>query len=127
MDVRIINLSKIVDKRGNLTFLQNERGLPFEIKRVFWTYDVASGEKRGGHAYKTQNEVICVVSGSVDIILRDKQGEKKFFSLNRPDRAIFIPKRIWRHMENFATNTVTVHFSDSSFDANDYIRNFEEI
>jgi dTDP-4-dehydrorhamnose 3,5-epimerase-like enzyme len=126
-DIQLINLPKIIDERGNLTFLQENVGLPFNIARVFWTYDVAAGETRGGHAYKTQNELICVVSGSADIVLTKKNGEIKKITLNRPDVGILIPNRVWRHIENYATNTVTMHFTDAKFDNNDYIRSIDEL
>ena len=125
--IQEINLPKIIDKRGNLTFLQEGIGLPFEIKRVFWTYDVPSGEKRGGHAFRNQKEVICVVSGSVDIVLTFKNGKTKIVTLNRPEKALYVPNNVWRHLENFATNTVTLHFSDSSYNPNDYIRNIKDL
>jgi len=127
MEIQIINLPKIIDSRGNLTFLQQNVGLPFTIARVFWTYDVAAGEVRGGHAYKKQNELICIVSGSADIILTNKRGETKKITLNRPDVGVLIPNRVWRHIENYATNTVTMHFTDAQFDENDYIRKIEDL
>lgn len=127
MNYKLINLPKISDDRGNLTYLEKEIGLPFQVKRVFWTYDVSTGEIRGGHAYKSQNEVICVVSGSADIIVTNPNGNKEKVTLNRPDKAVFIPKKVWRHIENFASNTVTLHFSDSAFKPDDYIRDINEL
>jgi dTDP-4-dehydrorhamnose 3,5-epimerase-like enzyme len=120
--IKLIDLPKIIDKRGNLTFVQKNIGIPFEIQRIFWTYDVAAGEVRGGHAYKKQNEVIGLISGSADILFIYENGEKQKISLNRPDKAVFVPAGVWRQLENFSTNAVSIHFSDSSFDSDDYIR-----
>jgi dTDP-4-dehydrorhamnose 3,5-epimerase-like enzyme len=125
-DIRIIEFPKINDERGDLTFLQKDIGLPFEIKRVFWTYDLKTHSKRGGHAYKRQNEVISVVSGSANIIVTNKNGSKEEFILNQANKGIYIPANIWRHVENFATNTILLHISDSTYDENDYIRNIDE-
>lgn len=120
--IKLIDLPKIIDKRGNLTFVQKNVGIPFEIKRIFWTYDVAAGEVRGGHAYKKQNEVISVISGSADILFIFENGNQQKINLNRPDKAVFVPAGVWRQLENFSTNAVSIHFSDSSFDSDDYIR-----
>lgn len=122
MEVKIIDLPKIIDERGNLTFLQKDIGLPFKLKRIFWIYDLKSHSKRGGHAYKTQNEIICVVSGSADIVITYKNGSLKKINLNQADKAIFVPSNIWRHIENFSTNSILLHFTDCEYDENDYIR-----
>ncbi len=120
----IINLPKIYDPRGNLTFLQYPNQLNFPIKRVFWTYDVPGGEQRGGHAYYKQKELIIALSGSFDIIVTNNEDEKLVFSLNRSYYGLFLPALTWRHMENFSTNSLGLHLSSMSFDANDYIRDF---
>jgi hypothetical protein len=122
--VRQINFTKILDPRGNLTFLQNPEQIPFEIKRVFWTYDVPGGESRGGHAYKTQNEVIIALSGSFDVVITNKSGEKVCISLNRSYFGLFVPAMTWRHMENFSTNALALHISGSVFNSDDYIRDW---
>lgn len=122
----IINLPKIMDVRGNLSFLQNQDQIPFDIQRVFWIYDVPGGETRGGHAYKTQQEIIIVISGSIDIIVVDAQGNQTKFSLNRSYSGLYIPPMHWRHLENFSTNSVSVHLSSSDFSEADYIRNYNE-
>lgn len=121
----IIQLPKIQDARGNLSFLQNSEQFPFEMKRVFWIYDVPGGEKRGGHAFKIQQEVIIVLSGSIDIVVVDPKGIEMKFCLNRSYSGLYIPPMHWRHLENFSTNSVSVHLSDSEFNEADYIRNFE--
>lgn len=121
----IIQLPKITDVRGNLSFLQNSDQIPFDIQRVFWIYDVPGGETRGGHAYKQQQELIIVISGSIDIIVVDPNGSETKFSLNRSYSGLYIPAMHWRHLENFSTNSVSVHLSDSEFSEDDYIRDFD--
>lgn len=119
--VRIIELPKIVDPRGNLTFLQNSQHIPFEIKRVFWTYDVPGGELRGGHAYKKQEELIIALSGSFDVVITHRDGNQDKIHLNRSYFGLYLPPNTWRHMENFSTNSVSVHLSSHVFDRSDYI------
>ncbi len=121
---KIIELPKIHDKRGNLTFLQNPDSIPFKIKRVFWTYDVPGGEKRGGHAYKNQEEMVIALSGSFDVVITEKNGSTKRVSLNRSYNGLYLPALTWRHIENFSTNALALHISSSKFDAKDYIREF---
>ena len=122
---QIIQLPKIADPRGNLTFLQNPDQVPFFIKRVFWTYDVPGGETRGGHAYRTQQEIIIALSGSFDVVITDRNNEQQTFSLNRSYYGLFLPAHTWRHMQNFSTNSLGLHLSDSIFNKEDYIREFE--
>lgn len=122
---QIIDLPKILDPRGNLSFLESENHVPFEIKRTYWIYDVPGGETRGGHAFKEQKELIIVLSGSLDVIIYDGTEEKKF-SLNRSYYGLYIPNNLWRHMENFATNTLALVVSSTSFEEKDYIREKDE-
>lgn len=117
---RIIELPKIDDPRGNLTFLQHPDQIPFKIKRVFWIYDVPGGEKRGGHAYKSQCEIIVALSGSFDVVVFDGKETKKYH-LNRSYTGLYIPAKVWRHMENFSTNALSLHLSDSVYNADDYL------
>ncbi len=123
--VEILQLPKILDERGNLSFLESNAHVPFEIKRTFWIYDVPGGEIRGGHAFKQQKEFIIVLSGSLDVIVFDGDNEQKF-SLNRSYYGLYVPSGIWRHMENFATNTLALVISSTSYDENDYIRDKNE-
>ena len=116
----IIQLPKFFDPRGNLTFLQNPDHVPFKIKRVFWIYDVPGGEKRGGHAYKSQCELIVALSGSFDVVVFDGNESHKYH-LNRSYIGLYIPARVWRHMENFSTNSLSLHLSDSVYDVDDYL------
>lgn len=125
--IKLLKLPKIEDKRGNLTFLQQNSNIPFKIERVFWTYDVPGGQQRGGHAYKTQEEIIIALSGSFDVVITNKDGEKETYQLNRSYNAIYIPSKIWRHIENHSTNAVSLHLSSKKYDCDDYIRNIESL
>lgn len=124
-NVKIIDLPKIFDPRGNLTFLQNPNQIPFEIQRVFWTYDVPGGEIRGGHAYNKQHEVLIALSGSFDVIITNMDGSTQKFSLNRSYYGLLLPALTWRHIENFSTNALALHISSETFSSEDYIRDFE--
>jgi len=121
MDHRIIQLPKILDERGNLSFLQKNEQIPFTIQRVYWIYDVPGGERRGGHAYEKQHELIIALSGSFEVVMFDGRKEERIV-LNRSYYGLYVPPMIWRHMENFSTNSVAFVVTDRSFDENDYIR-----
>ena len=118
---QIINLPKILDERGNLSYFQNEDHLPFSIQRVYWIYDVPGGEVRGGHAYREMQEFIIALSGSFDVVLFDGKEEKKY-TLNRSYYGLYVPKMVWRSMENFSTNALAFVASDSLYNEHDYIR-----
>ena len=105
LNSRIIQLPKFLDARGNLSFVEQENHIPFTIKRTYWLYDVPGGECRGGHAYKENEEFIVALSGSFDVILDDGK-EKKTFTLNRSYYGLYVPKGMWREMENFSTNSL---------------------
>ncbi len=121
---KLLHFPKIIDSRGNLTFLQNNDQIPFEIQRVFWTYDVPGGEIRGGHAYKKQEEIIIALSGSFDVIVRNQEGVIEKFQLNRSYYGLYLPPNTWRHMENFSTNSFGLHLSSHFYSEEDYIREF---
>src|SRR4051812_28668549 len=104
-DAKIIQFPKILDERGNLSFFENNHQIPFAIARTYWIYDVPGGEQRGGHAYKELQEVIVALSGSFDVVLNDGNEEKKF-TLNRSYYGLYVPKMIWRSMDNFSTNSL---------------------
>lgn len=123
--VRLINLPKIVDPRGNLSIIEEDTHIPFKIARVYWIYDVPGGEMRGGHAFKEQQELIVALSGSFDVIIDDGMQKQKF-SLNRSYFGLFIPAGLWRQMENFSTNSVALVLSSTPFQELDYIRDFDE-
>lgn len=125
MGPRIIQLPKIVDPRGNLSFYENPGQIPFEIARTYWLYDVPGGETRGSHAFKEQQEFIVALSGSFDVILNDGEEETKY-SLNRSYYGLYLPKMFWRRLENFSTNSLALIVSDKPYDAQDYIRDFDQ-
>ena len=122
---RIVNLPKILDARGNLSFVEQENHIPFAIKRTYWLYDVPGGECRGGHAYKENQEFIVALSGSFDVILDDGK-EKKVFTLNRSYYGLYVPKGLWREMDNFSTNSLAMILSSTYYDADDYVRDYDE-
>lgn len=122
-DVKMIELPKILDERGNLSFFENSTHIPFQIARTYWIYDVPGGEVRGGHAYHTLQEFIVSLSGSFDLVLNDGINEKRY-TMNRSYFGLFVPKMIWRHMENFSTNSLALIVADGGYDAEDYIRDF---
>lgn len=124
MKAQIINLPKILDPRGNLSFAEEDNHLPFRIQRVYWIYDVPGGEIRGSHAYKKTYELIVALSGSFDVVLHDGVMETKF-SLNRSYFGLLIPKMIWRRLENFSTNSLALIMASTEYDEDDYIRDFE--
>lgn len=121
----MIQLPKITDSRGNLSVIEELKDTPFKIERTYWIYDVPGGECRGGHAYKENQEFIVALSGSFDVVLDDGR-EKKTFSLNRSYNGLYVPKGMWRVMENFSTNSLALVLSSTKYDANDYIRDYEE-
>jgi WxcM-like, C-terminal. len=121
----IFNTPKILDKRGNLSFLENGELLNFDIKRVYWIYDVPGGEIRGEHAFIEQEEVIVALSGSFDVVLNDGEEESRFH-LNRSYTGLYVPNLYWRRMENFSTNAVCLVLASTFFDEKDYIRDFDQ-
>lgn len=124
-NVRIIELPKILDQRGNLSFIEEENHIPFKIERTYWIYDVPGGEHRGGHAYKENQEFIIALSGSFDVVLDDGK-EKNVYSLNRSYYGLYVPNMIWREMENFSTNSLALILSSTSFSEEDYIRDYRK-
>ena len=124
-EVKIIELPKFLDARGNLSFAQNNTHIPFEIKRTYWLYDVPGGESRGGHAYRETEEFVIALSGSLDVIVDDGK-EKKTFHLNRSYYGLYIPKGMWREMDNFSTNSLALEFASTSYNPEDYIRDYNE-
>lgn len=123
--IRIINLPKIVDDRGNLSFIEEENHIPFKVKRVYWIYDVPGGEYRGSHAFKKTQEFIVALSGSFDVVLHDGKEEKKY-SMNRSYYGLYIPKMHFRRLENFSTNSLALILASTAYDVTDYIRDFNK-
>ena len=124
-EVRIIDLPKFLDARGNLSFAENYKQIPFEIKRTYWIYDVPGGEERGGHAFIENQEVIIALSGAFDVIVDDGTN-KKTIRLDRSYYGLYIPKGLWRSMENFSTNSFALEFGSVLFSNSDYIRDYNE-
>lgn len=120
--VELIPLPKIVDDRGNLTFLEKGVGCPFRPARIFWTFNVPGGSVRGGHAYKTQEEFIVAINGAFDVVLVDEKGAETRYRLDRGDRGLYVPPRHWRRMEAFSTNGMGLHLMSGGFDPSDYVR-----
>jgi dTDP-4-dehydrorhamnose 3,5-epimerase-like enzyme len=121
----IIELPKIQDPRGNLSFIEEEKHFPFEIKRVYWIYDVPGGQVRGGHAFMRQHEMIVALSGSLDVIVDDGT-DRRIYSLNRSYYGLYIPSGIWRQMENFSTNSLALILSSTEYLEDDYVRDYDE-
>ena len=123
-DVRIIELPKFLDARGNLSFAEQNNHIPFEIKRTYWIYDVPGGEDRGGHAFIENQEVVIALSGAFDVVVDDGKN-KKTFTLNRSYYGLYIPKGLWRTMENFSTNSLALEFGSEHYSVDDYIREYD--
>ncbi|MCQ2271241.1 MAG: FdtA/QdtA family cupin domain-containing protein [Bacteroidales bacterium] len=124
-DVKIIDLPKILDARGNLSFVEQFTHLPFAIQRTYWLYDVPGGECRGGHAYRNTQEFIIALSGSFDVLL-DDGFEKRKYTLNRSYYGLYVPQGLWREMENFSTNSLALEFASTPYDEGDYIYDYQE-
>jgi uncharacterized RmlC-like cupin family protein len=120
-ETEIIQLPKILDRRGNLSFIESDNHIPFKIERCHWIYDVPGGEKRGGHAYKENKEFIVALSGSFDVKVNDGN-EEKVYHLNRSYYGLYVPAMNWRQMENFSTNSLALVLSSMKYNADDYIR-----
>ncbi len=120
---KTIELPKILDDRGNLSFVEQNNHIPFEIKRTYWIYDVPGGEARGGHSYKQNQEFIIALSGSFDVILDDGE-TKKTFSLNRSYYGLYVPNGLWREMNNFSTNSLALVLASTDYNVNDYERDY---
>jgi dTDP-4-dehydrorhamnose 3,5-epimerase-like enzyme len=124
-DVRIIDLPKISDPRGNLTFVENSKHIPFDIKRVYYLYDVPGGETRAGHAHKALDALLIAVSGSFEVVLDDGAHRKSFF-MNRSYYGLFIPRMIWREIIDFSSGSVCLALVSDFYDESDYYRNYED-
>ena len=122
----ILDLPKIYDPRGNLTVAEQMKSVPFEVKRVYWTYDVPAGERRGGHARKECVEFIIAVSGSFTVTLDDGKGNRKDFHLNHPWQGLLVPTGIWRTLEDFSSGAVCLVLASELYDEDDYIYEYED-
>lgn len=124
-NVKLINLPKIFDPRGNLSFFENSNQIPFDIKRTYWIYDVPGGEKRGSHAFIKSHEFIVALSGSFDVVLNDGIFENRI-NLNRSYYGLYVPNLLWRTLENFSTNSLALIVSSIGYDEKDYVRDFKQ-
>ena len=124
-DARIIELPKFLDARGNLSFAEQNNHIPFEIKRTYWIYDVPGGEDRGGHAFRENQEFVIALSGAFDVVV-DDGSTKKTFTLNRSYYGLYIPKGLWRTMENFSTNAFALEFGSIPYTIEDYVYDYDE-
>ena len=124
-DAKIIDLPKFLDARGNLSFAENFKQIPFEIKRTYWLYDVPGGECRGGHAYRENEEFIIALSGSFDVVLHDGTGETRYH-MARSYYGLYVPAMTWRKIDNFSTNAVVYVLSSQPYDPTDYIEDFDQ-
>lgn len=121
---RIVELPKFLDRRGNLSFIEEMKHVPFAIQRSYWIYDVPGGETRGGHAYRENEEFIVALSGSFDVTVDDGR-TKKIFTLNRSYYGLYVPNGLWRHMDNFSTNSLALILASTSYHQEDYIFDYE--
>jgi len=123
-EAKIIQLPKNFDRRGNLSVIEQNNHIPFKIERTYWIYDVPGGEVRGGHAYRNNQEFIVALSGSFEVLMDDGKS-KKLFSLNRSYYGLYVPKGVWRQMQNFSTNSVALVLASTKFDLSDYIYDYK--
>lgn len=124
-DVKLIHFPKIHDIRGNLSFVEENNQIPFEIKRTFWIYDVPGDAVRGGHAKRKLNEVIISLTGSFDIMIDDGTNKLKY-TMNRSYYGLYVPNLIWRELSNFSTNSVALFLASNDYDATDYVYHYDE-
>lgn len=124
-DCRIVDLPKINDPRGNLTFIEGGRHIPFEIRRVYYLYDVPGGAERGGHAHKDLHQLIIAMSGSFDVVLNDGV-KKQRFHLNRSYNGMYVCPMIWRELDNFSSGSVCMVLASNLYDPADYYRDYDK-
>lgn len=124
-DCSVIDMAKVHSENGNITVIENGDNIPFEVKRVYYLYDVPSGEVRGGHAHYELQQYIIAASGSFDVVLNDGVN-KRTISLNRPNLALHIVPGLWRELENFSSGSISLVLASQKYMENDYIRNYQE-
>ena len=123
---KILDLPKIVDPGGNLTVTEEMKNVPFDIARVYWTYDIPAGERRGGHAHRSCQEVIIAVSGSFDVTLDDGRGGKEIHHMNHPYQGLYVGTNVWRTLEDFSSGSVCLVLASELFDEHEYIYDYNE-
>ncbi|CCG53755.1 Protein of unknown function [Flavobacterium indicum GPTSA100-9 = DSM 17447] len=124
MKIKLIDIPKITNTKGNIGVIENDT-IPFDVKRVYYLFDVPSGAKRGGHAHKKLKQILIAISGSFDVVLKDGK-KKEVVTLNRPDKGLLIENNIWRELENFSSGAVCLVLASEVYDEEDYIRSFKE-
>ena len=124
-ECKVVKLRKISDPRGNLTVIERNKDVPFQIKRIYYIYDVPTGEYRGAHAHKRLEQLMVAVSGSFDVRIDNGKG-RRTFTLNRPYEGLYIPKMTWRDMDNFSSGSICLVLASDYYDESDYIRNYDE-
>ena len=124
-DCIIVELPRFLDSRGNLSFVEQNNHIPFEIKRTYWIYDVPGGETRGGHAYRKNEEFIVALSGAFDVVVDDGVNTKTF-TMNRSYYGLYVPAGLWREISNFSTNSLALEFGSVHYNQEDYIRAYDE-
>ena len=122
---RTLDLPRILDERGNLSYLQESDQIPFPVRRVYWIYDVPGGEIRGSHAFRETEEVIVALSGSFDVVLQDGRTEE-VYSLSRSFQGLYVPRMLWRTLRNFSTNSVALILASTEYNEADYVRDFDQ-
>jgi hypothetical protein len=122
---KIIDLPKLLDERGNLSFIESSNHIPFNIRRTYWIYDVPGGQYRDGHAFRSQEEFIVALSGSFDIVINDGKNEQRFH-MARSNYGLYVPAMTWRSIDNFSTNSVVLVLASTNFSEEEYIRDFEQ-
>lgn len=123
-EIKLIELPKFEDARGNLSFVENHKPIPFEIKRTYWIYDVPGGEERGGHAFKETEEFIIALSGGFDVVV-DDGNSRETYTLNRSYFGLYIPKGVWREIINISTNALALEFASTGYNPEDYVRDYD--
>ena len=124
-DCSIIDVSKVHNKAGNITVVENGKNIPFDVKRIYYLYDIPGGEARGGHAHYELEQYVFAASGSFDIILDDGKN-RKIVTLNRPNLALHIVPGLWRELDNFSSGSISLVLASHIYDEKDYIRNYSE-
>ncbi len=124
MNYKIIDIPKINNTKGNIGVIENDT-IPFDVKRVYYLFDIPSGAKRGGHAHKKLKQVLIAISGSFDVVLKDGKS-KEIITLNKPDKGLLIENNIWRELENFSSGSVCLVLASEEFSEDDYIRSYKE-
>ena len=125
LDCTVIDLSKIHNEAGNITVVENEDNIPFDVKRIYYLYDIPGGESRGGHAHYQLEQFVVAASGSFDVLLDDGKNKKKV-TLNRPNIALHIVPGLWRGLENFSSGSICMVMASHNYNEKDYIRNYNQ-